>query len=214
YGWLTDRLDTKHRRNALTGPPDRAIPGLAEDAAAPAYRTQDELLHGPDADRQASPSPESADALLARLAAAPDLTIGHASSDFANFRGFDRPGQHDDLCVLNSPRVLVADAEITSVRELLGFLGRARADRVPVVIISSSMAEEVLSTLRVNSVQGKVPAAVVLVPDDAERARLAVLVGATAVGTEDLRADFLPATTLGTCDTWVSTTDRLWVLND
>ena len=255
YGWLADRVDTNRRRDALVSVPDRVIPGLADDAHVPNYRTEDELLHGPDAHARHSLSPEELAELLGRLGHFPSLPLGHASKDFANAHGarsgrgggldkldqpnrggldqpnsggldqpegdrFDQPNSggldhlEGGLCVLESPRILVTDADVTSIRELLDFLARAGRDRVPVVVVAPSMAADVLATLRVNNVQGNVPCAVVLTADATKRAQLASLVGASPVSLDDLRSGYLPASAIGGCDTWVSSLERLWVVND
>jgi len=239
YGWLADRVDTDRRQDALVSVPDRAIPGLADDTPVPSYRTEDELLHGPDAHARHSLCSEELAELLGRLGHFPSLPLGHASKDFANAHGarsgrgggldkLDQPNRggldqpnsgglvhlEGDLCVLESPRILVTDAHVTSIRELLDFLARAGRDRVPVVVVAPSMAADVLATLRVNNVQGNVPCAVVLTADATKRAQLASLVGASPVSLDDLRSGYLPASAIGGCDTWVSSLERLWVVND
>ena len=232
YGWLADRVDTQRRQEALTSAPDRAIPGLDASAASPEYRTEDELLRGADVRRPEVPA-EAVARALRRLAGSPGMAFGHASDDFANaVAGVDeldqpnlasgtgfarlrqRSGGSERLCVLGTPRILVCDSEINSIRELIDFLAKAQADRAPVVIVAPSVASDVLATLRVNSVQGHVACAVVLIPDATKRAQFASLVGAMPVGVDDLRAGYLPSSALGTCGTWVSSRQQLWVVGE
>ena len=183
YGWLADRVDTDRRQDALVSVPDRAIPGLADDTPVPSYRTEDELLHGPDAHARHSLSSEELAELLGRLGHFPSLPLGHASKDFANAHGarsgrgggldkLDQPNRggldqpnsggldqpegdrcdqpnsggldhlEGGLCVLESPRILVTDADVTSIRELLTPRpGRARSR--PGCRRCSSMAADV-----------------------------------------------------------------------
>lgn len=207
YGWLSDRVDTKRRQDALTQAPDRPIPGHSPDAPAPTYVTQDEALHQPR-DRAATALADSDRAdLKSRLNGAPNLPHGHAAAEFVT----DEPS---GLCVLADPWILVADHDVTTVRELLPFLEKLRGTDRRLVVVAPSLGREVLATMQVNAVKRTLRCAVVLIPDAGQRRALCSLVGAVPVPWEDLRAGYIPITNLGTCSTWVSSADRLWVLQD
>jgi hypothetical protein len=207
YGWLADRTDTKRRHNALTGAPDRPIPGLREDAPTPAYVTEYEALHKGEHRPAADLSDAQRSALPQRLAGAPSLAHGHAAHEFAT----DSPSGY---CVLRAPWILVTDHDLTTIRELLGFVERARAADQAVVVVAPGIGRDVLATLQVNATRHTLRCAAVIVPDGGQRRVLCSLVGATPVPWEDLRAGYVPQTTLGSCSTWVSSSERLWVLSD
>ena len=225
HGWLADRTDTKRRQAALTQAPDRPIPGLATDSSAPNYVTEYEALHRPD--QRVSLTDAERAQLQSRLTSAPSLPHGHASAEFATDPG-------SGLCVLNEPLILVADAEITTIRELLPFFERTRASDRPTVrgstlrpaqessgraqgtyvLVAPAIAKEVLTTLRVNAVTQTLVGSVVLLPNADQRRVLCSLVGARPRQLDDLRSGYLPDSALGTCGTWVSSTDRLWILSE
>ncbi len=207
YGWLSDRTVTRSRQDALTQPPDRDIPGLAADAVAPNYLTEHEALHQQPYQPAAGLTDAGRADLQARLPGAPSLRHGHAAVEFAT----DQPSH---LCVLDHPWVLVADDQVTTIRELLPFLQKARGRGRRVVVVAPALAREVLATLQVNAVQRTLSCAAVLIPDAGQRRALCSLVGATPLSPTDLRAGWVPETSLGTCDTWVSSPGQLWVLSD
>ena len=206
YGWLGDRTDTKRRHAALTQPPDRPIPGLQADSAAPGYVTEFEALHRP-ADSNAALSSEERTALKQRLTGAPTMRHGHAAKEFAT-------DPTSGLCVLDDPLVLVADTGITTIRELLPLLERTRAAHRTVVVVAPAISDEVLTTLRVNASMHTVAGAAVLLPDPGQRRSLASLVGALPLALDDLRSGYLPDSALGTCGTWVSNGEQLWILSE
>lgn len=206
YGWLGDRTATRRRQAALTEPPDRPIPGLKAEAPGPGYVTEFEALHRPANTESALTSEERAD-LKQRLTGAPSLRHGHAAKEFVT-------DPTSGLCVLADPLILVADADITTIRELLPFLERTRAGHRTVVVVAPAISDEVLNTLRVNAAMRTVVGAVVLLADAGQRRSLSSLVGARPLPLDDLRAGYLPDSALGTCGTWVSSGDQLWILSE
>ena len=206
YGWLADRTDTKRRQDALTLPPERDIPGLREDAPAPAYVTEDEALHGLRKAATAQLSDTARAALQQRLSGSPSLPYGYADRLFET-------DPVSGLCILSRPRILVAEEEITTVRELLGFLEKSVKARRNVVVVAPSMTREVLATLLVNATQHTLGCVAVVMPEMGQRRALCSLVGAAPVSRQDLRSGYVPPS-LGTCDTWVCSGERLWVVND
>ena len=207
YGWLSDRADTRRRQEALTGAPDRPIPGHSPDAPAPSYVTEYEVLHQSEYHPATTLTDAERADLQHRLAGAPSLPHGHAAREFTT----DEPS---GLCVFADPWILVADHDVTTVRELLPFIEKARATDHRVIVVAPSLGREVLATLQVNAVKQTLSCAVVLIPDAGQRRALCSLVGAVPIPWEDLRAGYIPTADLGTCSTWVSSPDQLWVLQD
>ncbi|MGC3992610.1 MAG: hypothetical protein QM779_00515 [Propionicimonas sp.] len=207
HGWLSDRTDTSHRQDALTGAPDRDIPGLRADAPAPDYLTGYEALERVPYHPSASLTDAERAALQARLPGSPSLPVGHTSSEFVT-------DEASGLCVLPSPWILVADHDVTTIRELLPLLEKARAGDRSVVVVAPALSGDVIDTLRVNVVKQTLRSAAVLIPDAAQRRALCSLVGALPVPWEDLRAGYVPESSLGTCDTWVSSSAQSWMLSD
>ena len=207
YGWLSDRADTRRRQDALTQAPDRPIPGHSPDAAAPAYVSEYEVLHQTDYHPTATLTDTERTDLQRRLKSAPTLPHGHAATEFTT----DEPS---GLCVLAHPWILVADHDITTVRELLPFFEKTRGSDHRLVVVAPSIGRDVLATMQVNAVKQTLSCAVVVIPDAGQRRALCSLVGAVPIPWEDLRAGYVPVSGLGTCATWVSSADQLWVLQD
>lgn len=204
YGWLADRTETKRRQIALEQPPDRPIPGLAADAPAPSYVSKPEALKTV---ARTALSPGALATLKQRLAGSPSLAHGHAAPGFATDAG-------SGLCVLEQPWILVVDEPVTSIRELLPFLQKAAVASHPVVVVAPAIAVDVLGTLQVNAVSGKLANAAVLVRNVDQRRALCSLVDADPLTIRDLRAGYVPSSAIGNCDNWVSSTERLWILAD
>ena len=206
YGWLADRTDTRRRQEAMTQPPDRDVPGLSPEARTPTYLTEYEALHKADYHPSTSLTDAERAALQQRLNGAPSLPYGHAAREFTT----DETSQ---LCVLPEPWILVADNDVTTLRELLPFLEKARARDRCVVIVAPSLSRDVLATLQVNAVQQTLSCAAVLIPDAGQRRVLCSLVGAAPLAAADLRAGYVPEASLGTCGVWVSSPGQLWVVS-
>lgn len=205
YGWLADRTDTKRRQATLERPPDRPIPGLSPESVAPAYVSNAESLKGTRT--KTALTPDARSRLQQRLAGSPSLHHGHAAAEFAT-------DSDSGLCVLTRPWVLVADEPITTIRELLPFLQKASAAGHPVVLVAPAIEQAVLGTLRVNAASATLDNAAVLLPDVGQRRALCSLVGGEPLSRQDLRAGYVPDSAVGTCATWVSSSERLWILAD
>lgn len=204
YGWLADRTDTKRRQDALTQAPDRPIPGHRTDAPSPAYVTEHEALHGPAKPSTLQLTDDARTRLQQRLSGAPSLAYGYADPVFAN-------DPATGLCVLTRPRILVAADEVTTVRELLSFLEKSSTAKRSVVVVAPGFAKDVLATLAVNASQRTLECVALVIPDAGQRRALCSLVGATPLSRQDLRSGYVPPS-LGTCETWVSSAERLWIL--
>lgn len=207
YGWLSDRTDTRRRQAALTQPPERPIPGLHPDAEPPHYVSQDEALNPAEGHPSSELSTGQRAELQQRLKGAPSLPHGHAATEFAT-------DPVSGLSVLTSPQILVTQEEVSTVRELLQFMEKARAGDFPIVVVAPGFGDQVMSTLRVNTVRHTLTCCAVILPDAEQRRALCSLVDALPVSRQDLRSGYLPDSTIGTCGTWVSSPDRLWILPD
>jgi len=204
YGWLADRLDTKRRQAALEQAPDRPIPGLAPDAPAPVYVSAAQPL-------KPRPRPVLTDEVRAglqqRLDGAPSLAYGHAAPEFIT-------DADSGFCVLEQPWILIANETVDSIREVLPFLQKASAAGHKVVLVAPAIEEAVLGTLRMNAVSGTLDNAAVLLPNLHHRRALCSLVGADLLTRQDLQAGYVPPSAIGTCGTWVSNSERLWIVRD
>lgn len=207
YGWLADRTDTRRRQDALTQAPDRDIPGLRADAPAPDYVTGYEALNQVAHHPVTSLTDDERAALRLRLDCSPSLAAGHTSPEFVT-------DEISGLCVLPQPWILVADHDVTTIRELLPLLERARATDRRLVIVAPALSAEIIDTLRVNAVNHTLSCAAVVLPDADLRRSLCSLVGAVGIPGEDLRAGYIPPSSLGSCGTWVSSSRQLWVVSD
>jgi hypothetical protein len=200
YGYLWDRATNRRRNEALSSPPDRPVPGLAPDAASPAYVLPQSL------DAKPAMDPEELAAIRAQLDAAPSLPHGHGTGAFAT--------DHDcGLAVLHHPLIVIVDGDLTSLRELLPVAKRAVQASRPLVVIAARIANEVFQTLETNTLARTVACVAVAVPDSARRAHLAELTDAAALTPADLKMGWVPDESLGTCNTWVSSPTQLWVLS-
>lgn len=204
YGWLADRTDTQRRQAAMEQPPDRPIPGLKPDAPAPSYVTSTEPLQPRT---RTVLGPEARTVLQQRLNRSPSLPYGHAAAEFAT-------DVDSGLCVLEKPWILVANEPVDSIRELLPFLRKASAAGHKVVLVAPAIDDAVLGTLRVNAATGTLDNASVLLPNLDQRRALCSLVGADPLSRQDLRAGYVPPSAIGTCGTWVSSGERLWIVAD
>jgi len=204
YGWLADRTDTRRRQAALEQAPDRPIPGLGPDAPAPAYVSSPQAF--PPRPRTVL-TDAARTSLQARLNSAPSLAHGHAAAEFAT-------DTTSGLCILEQPWILVANETVDSIREVLPFLRKASAAGHNVVLVAPAIEEAVLGTLRVNAASGTLANAAVLLPNLAQRRQLSSLVGADPLSRQDLQAGYVPPSAIGTCGTWVSSAERLWILQD
>lgn len=199
FGALWDRARNRRRAAAMLAPPDRAIPRLRRDAAAPQYLSELQARRvpaGPDlslgADERAT--------LARQLDEDETLTVdaGFASADFVT-------DPTAGWAVLDDPAVLVCADDVASIRELLGVLEPMMLSRTPLVVVAPAVARDVLATLEVNRIQRRLAVLVVLVGDPAVRDRLAQRCGATPTQRADRQAGYLPPAVLGHGARWVST---------
>ena len=123
--------------------------------------------------------------------------MGWASADFVT-----EPGARE--VVLDDALVLVCGDGVETIRELLPALEQAMKAGRPLVVVAPTIAKDVLGTLEVNAIQGKVPGVAVLA-DDAVRAQVVEATGAAPVDATDRRSGWLDPQALGHAARWTST---------
>lgn len=191
YGAVSDRAKNRRRAAEMLGPPKRDIPHLPTDARAPTYVTQAQ------AHRRPATAPPAVTGRGPRPEREIEIAAGYASAEFVT-----EPGSRD--VVLDDPLVLVCGDGVETIRELLPPLEQALRTGQPLVVVAPTIAEEVLTTLEVNAIQGKVRGVAVLA-DDAVRAQVVEASGAQPIDAADRRSGWLSPDALGRLTRWTST---------
>lgn len=93
------------------------------------------------------------------------------------------------ICEMASPRILITDAKINSVQEILPILQATAAAGQELLIIADDIEGDALSTLVINRLRGKLKVCAVKAPGFGDRRKalledLAILTGATVVSEE------------------------------
>lgn len=207
FGAIRDRRLNERRRREMLAPPQRDIPRFSPDTPQPAYLSELQARRPP---ADATPTDLTTDerAELQRAIEQPDVTtveVGYASSDLVT-------DPKTGWSVLRRPDVLVSDAPILALRELLGILDRQVPTGRPLVIVAPAIGQELVTTFEVNHIQQMITILPVIVPDSAALTRIAEATGATVMSQVDLRSGFNVAGLLGSCATWISTPDRTYLL--
>lgn len=220
YGALSDRAKNRRRAAAMLAPPERSIPGFEPSGRGPAYVSELQARRRPGspstssgdvATGSGSPSTSSGNVTTSSgnvTTGSEDATVevraGWASRDFTTDAGRQQ-------AVLEGPRVLVCADPVQTVRELLPVLERALPNRTPLVLVAPEVAPEVLATLEVNVIQGKL--ALLVVPaDDDQRASICAVSGATPVDRSDRQSGFVSAERLGQVARWTSTREASYLV--
>lgn len=192
--YMVDARSANERKKILSSPPDRT--GL-EAEEAPAYVTEKDVRA-----RSAHRSgPALTEDVATRLSEAACFGSGWASEDFVTDPKSRR-------AVLDSPIVLVAES-VVQVADLVPAIQQARVENTGLAVAAGEVAPDVVATLAMNSLSGRL-ACVCVVAEDLDR--IAAEVGASVVPGADLRAGYLPREALGRCEAWVSDSSHTWVL--
>ena len=206
YGAWSDRARNRRAAAAVMAPPERVIPGFEPAGRGPAYVSDLQARRRPQAsstslggDVAGSDTP-GPDAGLSTV----DVRAGWASADFAT----DPERQQ---AVLEGPWVLVCEDRVETVRELLPVLEPALRAQKPVVVVAPEVAREVLATLEVNAIQGKL-AVLVVRANDGQRTSICAASGATPVDCSDRQSGYVTADRLGRLTRWTSTRDASYLV--
>ncbi|WP_375432884.1 hypothetical protein [uncultured Friedmanniella sp.] len=208
FGALYDRARNRRRHQEMLAPPARVIPRFRPDAPSPHYLSDLQARRPPTgAAPTAALSAAERTAVNEQLAdqATPSVPAGYASAEFVT----DPTAR---WVVLDQPVVCVCADEVASIRELLGLLERLVLSRTPLVLVAPAVAKDVLGTLEVNRIQQRLSVVVVLLPEVADRERVAQLCGGRPTDRSDRQAGYLPPEDLGRCERWVSTARSSHVL--
>ena len=189
----------------MLGPPKRDIPNLPARGTVAAYVTEAQARGAPTApslrpSRRRSP-PTGSETSGEELEIAG--SSAYVRSDAASRQPSSRPvrgarGRAHD------PLVLVCADDVETIRELLPALEQALQTGRPLVVVAPAIAQDVLGTLEVNAIQGKVPGVAVLA-DDAVRRRSSKRAGPSPIDGTDLRSGWLDPQALGHVARWTST---------
>ncbi|MBK8460137.1 MAG: hypothetical protein WAS07_15895 [Micropruina sp.] len=204
YGALSDRRATQRQRDALTAPPKRDIPRLSPTSEPPSYLTELQARTKPAGANTDLDAPTRR-RLSEAQAAAFSIPSGYPRLSFITDRS-------TGWFVAEAPIVLICDAEITAIREVLPLMERAKKTGRPLILVAADISEDVVDTFSANSVQGMLRCVPIQLGDPELRAGLASAVGAHQLTVTDLRAGYVPADALGSAETWLCDEDTSWVI--
>lgn len=200
-GAVRDRRITERRRREILAPPERTIPRFSPDAPTPRYLSELQARRPPADAQPTDLSPAERDELRTALSAGGVTTIpsGYASAELVT-------DPTTGWAVLRDPNVLVTDAAITTIRELLGVLERQLPTGRGLVIVAPAVAEELVATFVVNHLQRVITILPVIVPEESHRRRVLEATGGQPASHTDLQSGYVPPGLLGRCSTWISDT--------
>lgn len=139
-------------------------------------------------------------------------------------RGFISPyfvkDQERQVCELVNPRVLVTDAKIDNVNEIVPLLEQLVKTKEPVLVIAEDVTGDALSALVVNKMRGVLDVVAIRAPGFGQRRKaylqdIAIATGATYVAEEvGITLDAVTSDMLGTCDRAVVAKELTTIVTD
>lgn len=205
YGALHDRANNRRREAEMLSAPTRDIPQFTPAAARPQYLSELMARRSPTGTATAGLNPADRLAITEQQAAATTIGVGYASADFVT-------DPTSGWAVLDHPRVLACAEAPGSVRELIGVLEKVALAGVPLIIAAPSLPADVLGTLEVNQIQGRMQVLVVTSADPHVIDEVVTATHAHLVSRIDLQASYVTDADLGRCARWVSDRRRSWVI--
>ena len=195
--FLVDSRTARTRKDILTTPPDQ--PTLT-DLAPPEYLTE-ETIRTQYAQPADELSPQDRERISAAIGAITPLALGWPSDDFVT-------DQTTKRAILEPALVLVTE-EISRFSDLLPLFRLAVGQKTGLVVVATSLAREVLATVSLNVLAGRL-ACLCLLSDDL--AAVAERCGASVVPATDLTAGWVPDEVLGRVALWVSDASQSWIV--
>jgi hypothetical protein len=193
-----DNRSRRRRQGVLSGPPDRTIPGLPADAGTPTYIC-------PDTDPIPVETDSDSDSdLTARIERATALEGGWARDRFIT-------DPDSRWAVLRAPVVLITPL-VHAFRELWPAVSAARDRHTGLVVAATAFDTATLDTLVMNATHGSLACVAVRCPSENALGVVAAATGGSVIDPISLRSGHIPATSLGTCATWVSADVSSWAL--
>lgn len=199
FGAVRDRRINERRRREMLAPPERSIPKFSPDAPTPNYLSELQARRPPSDATPTDLSPAERDELRAAMGSADTVVIdhGYASADLVT-------DPATGWSALHRPSVLVADAGIATIRELLGVLEHQIPTGRPLVVVAPAIGDELIATFAVNHLRQVITVLPVIVTDETIRRWIATTTGAQPMSHLDLQSGYVVPGLLGSCATWVS----------
>ena len=207
FGAVRDRRINERRRREMLAPPERSIPRFAPDAPTPNYLSELQARRPPADARPTDLSAAERDELRTAMET-PGATVldqGYATADLVT-------DPATGWSVLRRPSVLVADSGIATIREIMGVLENQIPTGRGLVVVAPAIGDELVATFAVNHIRQVITILPLIVTDDAVRQRIATATGAQLMSHTDLQSGYLVPGLLGSCQTWVSSSRRSYVL--
>lgn len=200
FGAVRDRRLNARRREEMLAPPAREIPRFSPDTPAPSYLSELQARRPPEDAPSTELSDEERQTLRTTIEQ-PGVThvdAGYATDDLVTDRA-------TGWSVLTRPDVLVSDAPVSQIRELLGVLERQVPTGRPLVVVAPAIGQELVSTFAVNHIRRVITILPIIAVDADVRARIAAATGAIPLASSDLQSGYVAPGQLGSCRTWVAT---------
>ncbi|CAM9686711.1 unnamed protein product [Chrysoparadoxa australica] len=139
-------------------------------------------------------------------------------------RGFLSPyfvtDQERQMCEFTEPKILVTDAKVDQVNDLIPLLESMVQAKKPLFIVADDIVGEALSALVVNKMRGVLDVCAIKAPSFGDRRKeylkdVAVATGSTYIAEEvGLTLDQVKPEMLGTCDTVVTTKESTTIVTN
>ncbi len=139
-------------------------------------------------------------------------------------RGYVSPylvkDQERQISELNNPRILVTDAKIDNVNEIVPILEQLVKSKEPIFIVAEDVTGEALSALVVNKMRGVLDVVAIKAPGFGMRRKeylqdIAIATGATYIAEEvGITLDSVTLDMLGTCERVVAAKEQTTIVTD